>query len=323
MTEIGRIRKVGIGIESTFGTKASTIVYVPYLDFEVNPKQERVDDTSAIGRIETPLANALVRKWSEPSISLIAYDGVIGSLLKAIFGALATTGPTDSAYSHALSVKNDNTPVSLTIVFKDGTQTRMITGCVVNTVDFQFVQNDFVKIEASFIGKFPADTTETPSYTIGNRFDGTMGTIKLASTIAGLSGASAVSIQELTLKIDKKASADKFFPIGGTEPTAIANGAFEVSGNIKKVFGATTYRDLVEAKTNQAISIAFTNSAVTIGSATNPSLSFILAPSKIENWVEDFGLDDLQTESFDFVGQYSTSDSKMISATLVNATTSY
>ncbi len=319
----GRITKVGIGLESVFGTKSSSITWVPWESFAENPQQERVKDDSAIGRIEAPLRNDIVRRWSEPSMTIKAYGETIGILMKTIFGDVLSSGPIDSAYTHDFSVKNDNDPVSLTIVFKDGNRTRMITGAVVNTVNIQMVQNDYIKFDISFIGFAAEDTVDTPSYVAENIFTGAMPIIKLAPTIAGLAGASATCFQEANIEINKNASTEEFFCLGDVSIQEIVNKKFELNGSFTRVMQSEEYQDIFDVGTDQAMSFVIVNTGITIGASTNPAVSFEIAPSSLENYQPSTGIDDIITESWDFVSQYSQDDSKMISSQLVNTTVSY
>ena len=320
-TGIGRINKVGIGIESTWGTKPATIDFIPVLEFNPNPQIETVMDESSVGRIEKPIDQQLVREWSEPSLSAIVYQEHIGYFLKAIFGTLSTTGPTDtSAYTHDFTVKNDQTPVSLTLIFEDANQEEKITGCVVNTASISLVNNDYAKIDLTFIGKKQAADTDAASYTAENAFNGCMANIKFATNVAGLGAASAIAFQEASFEINKNAEA--IFSLGSCEPTSIINKSFEANGAFTIAMANETYRTLFLANTQNAISFNLTNTGVTIGAATNPSLTFTFANVNFADWAEGTGLDDVKNETFSFNANYLLTDN-MIDCTLVNTKVSY
>lgn len=324
-TIIGRDREVGLGIETTWGTEAASATWLRILDFNPSYVKEDIMDESGKGRIEAISDTDVARKSSTPTMSLILRREVAGMIFKGTLGTLATTADTPEAgvNTHAVTVKNDNTPVSFSIFYKDANTNKVITGAIINTASFQFVQNDYVKVELSFIGKSPIDDTSTPSYTTDTPFTGAMTTIKLATTVSGLSGASNVCFTEATLEFNKNASLEEFYCLGSTEPSNAVNKRFELTGTFNRVKGDDTYFDLFDADTKQAIQFNIVDTGTTIGAATNPSVQVELAPSLLTEYGEGTGLDDVMTENFGLTGVYSDTDSKMVSAEIINETTSY
>lgn len=319
---IGRITKIGYGIETTWGTKASSIAYMGILEFNPSQQIAKAEDTSAIGRVETPLRQDNVRTWSEPTLSAIVYSEHVGAFLKAIFGTVATSTDTPEAgvYTHDFTVKNDNEPLSMTLTYKDANQDMMITGAVVNTATINFVSDDYVKMDLTFIGKYPEATTETPACTSQTIFTGNHCSIKHADTVAGLTGATAVPFQTVSLEITKNAEA--VFALGSGNPTKIVSKQVGTMGNFEIIMDSTTYRDYFEDNTAQAIEFKAENTSVTIGTSTNPSFTFTLANANVESWEQSTGLDDLISETFGFKGNYLCTDN-MIDAQLINTTASY
>ena len=77
------------------------------------------------------------------------------------------------------------------------------------------------------------------------------------------------------------------------------------------------------ASTQKAMRIRLTNTDVIIGTNLNPQITFDLAKVKFKNFKRNFGNGDIATASVDFKGFYSITDSKMITAELINTAVSY
>lgn len=319
---IGRITTLAIGVESTFGTKASALTEIPWMsNFDPSPQKTLGRDTSAFGRIENQTQTDLIQEWSTPSFEAIVRQDVFGILMYAALGTVNTTGPTDtSVYTHAFTVKNDNTPKSLTISWEDSNESEMITGCVLNSMTWNYVSDDYVKVTVDFVGLKQETDTETFTYTQDNKYTAKMSTVKFAANVAGLGAASVINYQDASFTITK--NAEPIWAIGSTEPTAIVNKTLEIAGDFNLVMSSETYRDLYLNNTVQAIQFDSTNTDVTIGAATNPSVTWVFAKCYITEYSYPRSEDDLVTQGFTFEAAYDLTDN-MVDATLINETTSY
>src|SRR3954447_7587009 len=122
---IGRLKSVGIGVESVSGTAVAPTFWVPDMDFSHQDKNDKAVDTSSFGRIEADTDADIVRQWSEGSLTGVLRDTHIGGILKATFGTVASvakSAPNASVYDHTFTVLNTNAHPSLTIVSKDANQ---------------------------------------------------------------------------------------------------------------------------------------------------------------------------------------------------------
>lgn len=318
---LGRDREILVGIESTYGTEASTFSTFRYLDFKEGLTREDIMDESGIGRMEKNSGSSVVRKSSAPTLSLICRRKSIGTLLKGIFRSVSTTAnsPETGVHTHTFSVPAGTTPVSYSIRWKDEISSKVITGAVIDSASIQIVQNDLVKVEISFVGKYPVDTTSTPSYVADTAFDGTMATVKLADTISALSSASAICMQDATIEIKNNVKQEDFYCLGSTAPNNAIYGIFEANISLKRVKSDEINSDKFDAGTKQACLVSIVDTGTTVGASTNPSLSFTFAPALLKDYDgSGAGLDDVMVEAFSLEGIYSMSDGKMVSAVLVN-----
>lgn len=321
---IGRTTQIYIGKETTFGTKASSFIALPVRDFNFNPQQEFAKDNSVIGRIEENVSSIVTKQWSEPTFGGLVLDKAFGHLLLMALGVVSTTAdsPEAGVNTHAFSVKNDNNPISYTIIFKDAVQTKMVTGAVLNTLETSSEDlADYVTYTASFFGKFPTTTTQTETYVAENIFAPKFTTIKLASALSGLDAAAAISLEAAKLTIEKNVEAE--YSIGNVEPTAIFNKQFNVFADMTALFEDETYYDIFEAGTKKAVRFELENTDVTIGAATNPKVTIDLAKCSLEDFGKEAGADEKVVQTFALRGEYSLTDGKAIQASLINTQTSY
>lgn len=321
--EIGRKMMVGIGKETTYGTKASSITWLPVEEYDLGKKIEYVKNESSIGRIENQIDSDVSKKWAEPSLKGIVFDKSIGLALLGALGVVSTSADTPEVgvNTHAFTVKNDNDPISFTLVFKDDISTQMITGAIVNNFELDASIGEYVKSNISFIGKFPASTTDTPSYTDENEFLTNHLTVKFADTQSGLDAASAITVESAKITINKNAEA--YHAVGSADLNKAINKNLECNGDFTMLYEDATYDNLWSAGTKKAIRFELTNSDVTIGSSSNPKLTIDFNQCNFEEWNRENGLSDIIKQTLGFVAEYKTGDSKMIGATLINTETSY
>lgn len=321
--EIGRLQNIMIGLEAvSWGTKAAAPIGLPVMTFSPNQKITYAKNNSRLGVVDTNHDSKIVRKWSEPSLSCIVDHEVAGYLFKAIFGSAAVAGPTDSSYTHTFTILQTNSQApSLTLIYKDGNKVKMITGAIVNTATITLVQEDYIKIELTFMGKFPATTTQTMSYPTFYEYCGGQSTVKFATNLAGLGAASVIDFETASFEITKNAVLK--YKLGDTVPYIGLSQNVDMKGNFTIVHKAATYFDLIEAGTKKAIRFTITDTGRTIGAGTNPSITLDLAQVNLEDWDEPDTIDELKMETFGWTSEYSVSDTKSMTCAMVNSTASY
>jgi len=321
--QIGRLDAAGIGKELPKGTAVTPTYWLDTKSAKLNPKIASIKDESARGRIETPFHSDIAKKWSEPELGGIVYDRSFGLLLLAALGSVSTTAdsPEAGVNTHTFSVKQDNDHPALTIVGKDGVGTKAAPYAVLNTLSIEANAEQYAEFSATFIAKALTDATETVSRISENRFVPDHISVKIADDLSSLDSASAITVKNCKLNIEKNPEAS--YKLGSKEPEAINNGTFRVTGDLELKYEDETYFDLFEARTTKALRLTLENTDVTIGSASNPSITIDLARVVLEEWDRSNDLDGLPTQTIGFEAEFSVDDGEMISAVLVNTATSY
>ena len=310
MNEIGRKTMVGIGKESTFGSKASSIVYFPVESFNPNTRTEVIREEGMFGRKENKLrGNCVAKKWSEPSFEGIVYDEMFGHLLMAAMGTVAKTGA--DPYTHTFTA-NQGTIPSYTVVFKDGNMTKMMTGCVLSNLELNQETGDFLRHSVGFMGRFPETTTESPAITAENKFCSKFASLKIEDAVADLTGGTAIGAESFRITIDK--GAESLYKFGSNEPAENYDKAIDLSGEFMLNMDAGTFLDLHEGGTTKALQFETINTEAT----DNPAVRYILNAVDVSEWSRDGGKDDRTKQTCGFVGSYDLADSEAIETVLKN-----
>lgn len=320
---IGRMADIGIAKEAARGTAETSATYwLPKLSLTMDDKIEQAVNESSVGVIEDATDGKIVSKFAEGEIEGNIYDKSFGLLLLSTLGSVATTGPAETTvYTHTFSVGQNAQHPSLTVFLEDPNQDYKFALGMVSKLDLDFSLGQFAKFNAAFRSKVGATATLTPSYTAENNFLPQHGSLKTATTVAGLGAASTINVRSVKLSINKNIEDDR--RLGSTDAADILNKQFSVDGTIEIVFNDETFKTEMLADTAKAMRIALINTDVTIGSTLNPTIQIDLAKVKITSFEKQYSNDDITVATVNFKAFYSTTDSSLISVVLKNTATSY
>lgn len=130
----------------------------------------------------------------------------------------------------------------------------------------------------------------TVAYVIENRYRPQDVVVKIASTVAGLTGATALRVKDLTFSIENSVITE---PSLGTTNPSYYPGTRKLSLSMGRLYLDTTMKALVFGTTQQAMSITMSRADVSIGTGTptNPSITLTFQPGFFADWSRDGGLD--------------------------------
>jgi hypothetical protein len=192
-----------------------------------------------------------------------------------------------------------------------------------NLVDYQLdaKTGGYVTFNGSVMANAGASASDTATYTSENLFTSKHVTAKYASTVSGLTGASALPLKSVQLKIARKL--DRFTPLGVIDPTAWDTGTWSVSGQFVLRYTDTTLEAIALANTLEAMSISIANTDVTIGSTTHPTLTFTMPQVRFTPITLDTNLDQVMSQTINFTAELSQSATYMAQAVLTNTKNGY
>jgi len=322
--QIQRLVDFGLGRETARGTaEAAADFWIPKIDFDFIPKVNLAVDDSGYGVIDARSQSKVVQQYGEGSVGGIVYDNSFGLLLALILGTWSSGVDTPEAgvTTHAFTRLNTNQHPAATIFVKDENLDERFALGMPNQLTINAVVEEPIKWTAGFLSKIGATTSQSPSYTAENLFLPTHMAVKFASTIAGLGAAAETALKALRMTINK--NVETWQDLGSADPSDIVNKEFAVEGELDVAFDSATLRNYVLNATEMAASVTLTNTDVTIGTASNPTLSFELAPMAFTDFGRGGALGDIEVATIRFDGNFKLSDAKTISAGMINTQTAY
>lgn len=320
---IGRKVSVGLGLEATPGTAVAPSTWIRLLNPDFHDQPTFIENNSALGRVEDSDDQQLVKQLASGKLEGKLTDVSIGYILANIFGSWASTTHAGETivYDATFDTSQSNTPPTLTIVKKDGVENKRYALGTLGDCEFSCVAGDWAKFSASAMAKLGVTGSDTPAFVAENEWTSKHVTVKLATNVAGLTGATAIPAVSFKLKIDRKPS--DFVPLGAIDPTVFDTTSWTVTGEMVLRYDAATYHDTVFANTQQALSISLANNDVTIGSSSHPTLTFTAPKARLNTWSVNSSLDQVVDQTVGFKLNLDTTAGYMLRAVLTNTKASY
>ena len=326
---IGRQQEVGLALEATRGTIVAPTMWVPKTNFNVEDKVAKARFQGNYGVIAGGDDAIVAQKWAEGDLEVEAQDGVLAVLMKSLFGSLSSAS-FSSVYKHTFSLSNSVQHQSLSLHMNDpigaaGAPTKTVAygRGMVKSFELNAKLGELATSKVGFLAAPHKDwTRQTPSYTAQNKFSHQHVVFKVAADTASLDAASKISVQDLTLTINKNVVREN--SLGTVQPVDILNRKIEISGKVMLTYEDRTYRDYMMDGTKKAIRISLVNRDVTIGS-TNPTFQLDLPVCDFESWDPKSPIDDISTQEIMFNALYDVTNGILIGANsfVVNSTASY
>ena len=318
---IGRKISVGFGKETTRGTTVTPSIWYPRTNFSFEEKMETIENESSIGVIVDSQEMEIVKRFSEGSIEGYLSVNSLALPFLSLLGSVTTTTATTGAYKHAFSLNNINQSQSLTIGMDDLVQDYQFANCMVNKMKIKVETGKYVEVSMDFVGKKGATATLTPSFSTDYQLLAKQAIVKIATNLAGLTGATPLTIKSFELTISKKVEAQE--SVGSIDPTDFLNTVVSIEGNLEALYeDEATYKTIALAGNARAMRIDIVDTGTIIGVSTNPELKIDLAKAKFSEWSRTTGNNEVVTQSLGFKGLYSLSDAQAIVAELYNTVSS-
>ncbi len=246
---------------------------------------------------------------AEGDIECMFDDKNLGIILTSLLGASPViTG--SSPWTHTYILSNSNQHQSLSILYQDPDIAEIFPMAVVDSFKMTVDQNAIVSYTVGFKSRVGRDwTPQTLVYTsLGNKFLHQHLIFKLASTIGGLSGSTAISLKKLELTIKTNTKFDTV--IGTVEPEDILNQQFSVEGQVELNKEDQTYRRYMLDNTYKACDITLRRSA-------SSSLQFQLPRVDFSAWEQDRKLGDIVSQKIQFKGNVDNANALDIISTCI------
>ncbi len=319
---IGRQLEIGVSVEQSRGVpQGAAEKWVKNMTASVIEKAENVIDESSHGSIADSDGKRVVKKWAEGDIEGNVHADAIGYFLYNIYGSVSSSFVASGVYNHAFSDNNSIQHPSLALFAKDGSvQQRVFGNAMINTLEISATSDEIVSFTASFIADVGSVNADTPGYDCEYDFIGRDVTIKLADTEAGLVGATATKIKELTITFDQGVVADHV--LGQYNPEDIFNTKKSIEVAINKNYVDTTFEDLYSSSNAKYMLITIEGEA-NIGTNNKPTITLLLNKAQVTEWERSGAADEIVVEDITIKAFYNCTDGQQSEMTLKNKTPEY
>lgn len=323
MAYIGRKINVGFWKEATRGTVVAIASWTPKTNLDFQQMSEVVNDESSLGVIADSTNSYVTKRWAEGNIEGNVNINNFGYAMLSAFGAVISSETTGTwAYEHDFTVLESNEHPTLTVGIDDPVEWDLaFAGAMLESLEVSAEVGGFVTFTASYKSKKEASATHTVTYTTDYTLLARHCGVKLADTLADLSGASNICIQSFSLSINKNLEED--LCLSSIEPVDFNNTQFVVEGSMTLQFENTDQRDNYLEATQKAMRITIEDTGTTIGVSDSPVLEFDMAKVKITEWTKNQGNDDIVTQDVTFKAFYDLSEAQIITGKLINTKSSY
>lgn len=321
---IGRLVDIGVARETSRGTYVAPTFWLPHVAFSFDDKITQARSDAGLSRIEDSEEAFVISNYSQGDFEGEIRDKSFGLILYSLLGSVSTSGPTDSAYTHAFSLSNTNSHTSLSLTVHDPNTSEFYKLVMLDSLEIKAELDEIVKFTASFMGKKGGGTTSASSaYVAENKFTKKHVQLRVASTIGGLSGAAVVSLKSLSVTFNKNVILDEV--LGTAEPEDILNRQLSIEGELTLNYEDATWKQYMTTPTNRAMEIKFVNTDAIIGASTNPSLTMQFPKVDFFDWEPDYSNDDISTQKISFKASRDVANSlaSISTCSLVNANSSY
>ena len=314
---VGRRGTLGLAIEATKGTPVVPSYWLPYVTMSFFDRTETASESQGMGNIADQDSFYVTMVMGEGDIESQLYDQALGYILSSLLGAKPVTTGTNP-YTHTFTLSNTNIPQTLSLYWTDPDRDYLFPQAVVESLKMSVSPAGIVSWTIHFKSKTARSWThQVPSFTtLGSKFLHQHLVTKLAANTAGLAAASAISLKNLELTIDRKTIFDTV--MGTVEPEDILSQPISVEGTLQLNLEDDTYRNLMLAGTYKALEIKLLASS-------NSSLDLQFPRVNFQAWEPDYKLDAIAQQKINFKANYDSANAAAIisTAVLINQKSSY
>lgn len=322
----GRKISFGIAKEAARGTAETSADYwLNHLSLGFYPRAEKALNESALGVLHKHNDSTTMHRWGEGDFEMKVGDQSVGALLHAAMGSVSTADNADAnpvVKDHTFTFDQSNSPASYTFFRQDPNINQAFALGMISQLEINSELGQWLKLTGTAITKPGETSTATVARINETEFKPAHMSIKVASNVAGLAGATAIpSVQSARITVDRAVERDHQH--GADVPYDISVREIEISGEIVLRHTDQTYRDLFLNDTQQALRITIVNTDVVIGTAANPGLVITLPKVTFDDWQIDQGLGDKVDQTIAFKALFDTTTSSAMSIVLTNTVASY
>lgn len=308
---VGRRVPVGIALESNRGVGVAPTYVLAKTNYTLDDKANKAVSGEGIGSISGNGNIAVVTgKFSEGDIEFELGAKSLPAILTAVFGAASTPAPAGSGYKHTQTLSESNQHKTLSISLDDPNGDVQFEGCMVDSFDINIGLEDIVKGTLTLKGRASTDTVYAANPVADYKWVGRDLILKVGAATTDLAAATALSVKELTITINKNTDYD--WVLGTLEPEDILNKQFTIEGKLTLNYENRTWRDYMLAGTYRAMGIQLVQTRDDAGDQ-DPTFYLELPKVHFSEWESQRGNEDIAGQTINFTALYDTANDRLIS----------
>lgn len=314
---VGRRGALGIATEVTRGTPVVPAYWMPRVKMSFMDSTEIAQENQGLGNIADQDSQYVTFQFGDGSIDAELYDAGLGYIIESLLGAKDTPSGSNP-YTHTYTLSQTNQAQSLTLFWQDPDRAYIFPMAVVDSLKVTVAPKGMVEYSITFKSRKARDwARQTTSFTtVGSKFLHQHLQLRLASTIAGLAGASETPLKNFEMTISRNAVNDEL--LGTVEPDDVLSQQLSIEGVLDMNLTDDTFRTLMLNGTYQSMEFKLVGSA-------NSSLQMQFPRVAFSQWAPDWELDKIASQKINFKANYDSANALDIISTcvLINAKASY
>ena len=270
----GSRSRLAFGVESAFGTEATSYTNLPFNTHSLNLSKERVAGNE-IQPDRMPRVDRHGNKSVAGDITVDLRDTAYNDLIESAMLSTFSTGV----------IKVGTTPKFLTLedYATDIDQARLFTGCAVSTMGISMAPNQMVTATFGMVGKdmsISATEKTVAAAGVGEPFDAYSGDLKVAD-VDGIGGASALSIVT-SVDFTVTNSFAPTFVVGDDSAPQLEFGRAEIEGTITAYFEDLSLVNRFLNETESAIEVSVADPSANTMTFLFPRVKFNAADIPVD-----------------------------------------
>jgi hypothetical protein len=306
MTQLSALQHLGLGFETTFGTKVIPTFWVPVNSCKPTDDIKKINDEGRRANLSKTFQIYDGIKSGKVDIGIDAYPDAIGYFLKALLGQDTVSG-TNPNYTHKFTLVNAMAP-STTLSFFNGVAEHAYAGAYITDLGFKFDTEGVMTLDAKYTGMIgTVVTTTTPVYSTVSPFLGYQSSLTLNSV-----GDTNLVGGEITLKREVKL----LYGANSTQqPSKASTGRVSCTGKL-------TFDIENEATEYGLFGSADVPIVLTLAQNANTSIAFQFTTPDITKATIDSSQEFVRVD-LEFEAYYNSTDAGPCTITLKNQVASY
>lgn len=314
---VGRRGTLGLAIEATRGTPVAPTYWLPFVTMSFFDRTETQREEQGMGNIADSDSIYVTMKMGEGDIESQIYDQGLGYILTSLLGAVPVTSGSGT-YTHTFTLSSTNQAKTLSLYWQDPDRSYMFPMATVESLQITVEPSGIVAYTIHFKSKTAKDwAILTPSFTtLGSKFLHQHLQTRLAANVGALSAATALSLKNLDVTINRNTIFDS--NMGTVEPEDILGQAISVEGSLELNLEDDTYRNYMLNGSYRAMEIKL------LGSSSS-SLQLQFPRVDFTEWEPDFTLNEIAKQKINVKANYDSANALQIisTAVLINTKVSY